>query len=195
MSGRTEIILGCMFSGKSSELIRRVGRYTAVNIPSIVINSILDSRCGDDMIQTHSNHTHKAVKVDNLMSITEDRLFVNSKVIGIDEAQFFPDLVEFVEYAEKYNKIVIIAGLDGDFNRKPFGQILNCIPLCDEVVKLTAMDMISNDGTPAIFSKRIVDDNSQIKIGAKGEYIAVSRKNYLQHVSSVVEMRMASKYV
>jgi thymidine kinase len=179
MSGRIEIILGCMFSGKSSELLRRISRYNAVKIPTLIINSMLDSRCNDNMIKTHSNQTHNAIKVDKLMSITEDPEFFKIRVIGIDEAQFFPDLVEFVKFAEKYDKIVIIAGLDGDSNREPFGQILNCIPLCDEVIKLTAMDMISNDASPAIFSKRIIDDTDQIHIGAAGEYVAVSRKNYL----------------
>jgi len=185
MSGRIEIILGCMFSGKSSELMRRISRYNAVKIPTLIINSMLDSRCNDNMIKTHSNQTHNAIKVDKLMSITDDPNFFKIKVIGIDEAQFFPDLVEFVKFAEKYDKIVIIAGLDGDSNREPFGQILNCIPLCDEVVKLTAMDMISNDASPAIFSKRIIDYNDQIHIGAAGEYVAVSRKNYLSKNTSI----------
>ena len=59
------------------------------------------------------------------------------------------------------------------------GQILQCIPLCDEVVKLTAMDMVDKDGTPAIFTKRIVKKEGQVLVGAFAEsYIAVSRKNY-----------------
>ena len=74
--------------------------------------------------------------------------------------------------------IVIISGLDGDFRRKPFGQILECIPLCDEVVKLSAMDMVDKDGTPGIFTKRIVEGDEQTLVGAKESYIAVSRKNY-----------------
>lgn len=180
MSGRIEIILGCMFSGKSTELMRRISSYNAVDIPTLIMNSMLDTRCEDNMMKTHSDQTHNAVKVDRLMTITEDPNFFKLQVIGIDEAQFFPDLVEFVLFAEKYNKTVIIAGLDGDSNRKPFGQILECIPLCDSVVKLTAMDMVSKDATPAIFSKRIVDESDQIHIGSKGEYVAVSRKNYLE---------------
>jgi len=181
MSGRIEIILGCMFSGKSTELMRRISSYTAVDIPTLVLNSMLDTRCEDNMIKTHSQQTHSAIKVDRLMNIIDDPIFYKLEVIGIDEAQFFPDLVEFVLFAEKYNKTIIIAGLDGDSNRKPFGQILECIPLCDSVVKLTAMDMVSKDATPAIFSKRIVAENDQIHIGSKGEYVAVSRKNYLEH--------------
>ena len=178
MSGRIEIILGCMFSGKSTELIRRLSRYDAVNIKTLIVNSELDIRTGNS-VKTHSNIEKKAMKSSKLMDIIESNEFKTSKVIGIDEAQFFPDLYEFILASEKENKIVIIAGLDGDSDRKPFGQILNCIPLCDEVTKLNAMDMISNDGTPAIFSKRIIQNEEQICIGAKGDYVAVSRQNYL----------------
>ena len=117
------------------------------------------------------------------MQILTDKKYFStystSDVIGIDEAQFFPDLLEFIKQTERDNKIIIIAGLDGDSNRKPFGQILDCIPLCDEVTKLTAMDMILKDGTPAIFTKRLVDNSDQICVGAKNEYAAVSRMNYL----------------
>ena len=71
----------------------------------------------------------------------------NYKVIGIDEAQFFPDLKEFLLKIE-HNKIkIVIAGLDGDFNRNPFGQILECIPLSNSVTKLNALDMSSKDGS------------------------------------------------
>jgi thymidine kinase len=180
MSGRVEIILGCMFSGKSTELMRRISSYNAVGIPTLIMNSMLDTRSNDNMMKTHSEQTHNAMKVERLMDITDDPNFFKLQVIGIDEAQFFPDLIEFVLFAEKYNKTVIIAGLDGDSNRKPFGQILECIPLCDSVVKLTAMDMVSKDATPAIFSRRIVDEVDQIHIGSKGEYVAVSRTNYLK---------------
>jgi thymidine kinase len=103
------------------------------------------------------------------------------KVIIIEEAQFFDDLLVFARtMVESFGKIVVVVGLDGDSNRKPFGQILECIPLCDNIIKLTAMDMIDKDGTEAIFSKRIIIDDQQISVGATDKYIAVSRKNYLR---------------
>jgi len=149
MIKRIEIILGCMFSGKSTELLRRLSRYQAINIDTLLINHLFDTRTGNS-IKTHDNLEKKALKVKTLMEIVNTDEYLNSNVIGIDEAQFFTDLKEFVLYSEK-NKTIIIAGLDGDSNREPFGEILNCIPLCDEVVKLTAMDMMKNDGTKAIF--------------------------------------------
>ena len=180
MTGYLKIILGCMFSGKSTELIRRLSRYEAVGIPTLLINSSLDTRT-DNNVKTHNNLTKSARKTKNLMSLVNSIEYLTNNVSGIDEAQFFTDLKEFVLYSEN-NKIIIIVGLDGDSDRQPFGQILECIPLCDEVVKLTAMDMLSKDGTKAIFSKRISNNNdSKILIGADEKYLAVSRNNFLKH--------------
>jgi thymidine kinase len=175
---KIEIIIGPMFSGKSTELLRRTSRLEAIGKNVLYINHIYDTRT-DDYIQTHSNTKKFAKKLNNLFDINEIELD-SADVIAIDEAQFFNDLYSFILYSEKKNKHIIIAGLDGDYNRKPFGDILQCIPLCDNIVKLTAMDMIDKDGTEAIFSKRIVADDEQISVGAIDKYIAVSRKNYLR---------------
>jgi thymidine kinase len=175
---KIEIIIGPMFSGKSTELLRRTSRLEAIGKNVLYINHIYDTRT-DDYIQTHSNTKKFAKKLHNLYDINDNELN-SADVLAIDEAQFFPDLYSYVLYAEQKNKHIIIAGLDGDYNRKPFGDILQCIPLCDSVIKLNAMDMIDKDGTEAIFSKRIVADEQQISVGATDKYIAVSRKNYLR---------------
>lgn len=175
---RIEIILGPMFSGKSTEILRRTTRYSAIGKNVIHINHIFDTRT-DDYIQTHNGKKEKAIKLEKLCDLLSLEEYQLADVIGVDEAQFFGDLIEFIQRMEKDNKILIIGGLDGDFQRKPFGQILYAIPYADEVIKLTAMDMISKDGTPAIFSKRIIMDNSQVSVGASDKYVAVSRKNYL----------------
>ena len=179
-SSRIEIIIGCMFSGKSTELLRRLNRYNAINFNTLLINNANDTRT-ENSIKTHDNVVKTAIKVNNLIDLftTYKKEYQQADVIGIDEAQFFPDLLDFVLKSERDNKIIIIAGLDGDSNRKPFGQILDCIPLCDHVIKLSAMDMVSKDGTFGIFTKRIVDDDNLICIGSNKEYMAVSRKNYL----------------
>ena len=182
MNTRVEIILGCMFSGKSTELLRRCNRYKAIGISIVLINHSLDIRT-DNSIRTHDGTKGVAIKLTSLMSLVHDKQYRNilysSSVIGIDEGQFFDDLVEFVLAFERLNKIVIIAGLDGDSERKPFGQLLQCIPLCDSVVKLTALDMVIKDGTAAIFSKRVENMKSTIVIGAEEVYQAVSRATYL----------------
>ena len=182
MNTRVEIILGCMFSGKSTELLRRCNRYKAIGKSIVLINHSLDIRT-DNSIRTHDGTKCVAIKLTSLMSLVHDKqyrdILYSSSVIGIDEGQFFDDLVEFVLAVETLNKIVIIAGLDGDSERKPFGQLLQCIPLCDSVVKLTALDMVKKDGTAAIFSKRVENMKSTIVIGAEEVYQAVSRATYL----------------
>lgn len=184
MNTRVEIILGCMFSGKSTELLRRCNRYRAIGKSIILINHAIDTRT-DSSIKTHDGTKNVAVKLTKLMSLLEDKqyrdMLYSSSVIGIDEAQFFDDLVDFVLAIERLNKIVIIAGLDGDSNRQPFGQILQCIPLCDTVVKLTAMDMVKKDGSAAIFTKRVNEDNETVLVGAEESYQAVSRESFLSN--------------
>jgi len=116
------------------------------------------------------------------MDVVHRVSFVEARVIAIDEAQFFMDLLDFVMVCERRHKHVIIAGLDGDYRRKPFGQVLLCVPLCDTVDKLTALELLA-DGTirPAIFTYRRDDSNeSVIDVGGENKYIAVSRESYLK---------------
>jgi thymidine kinase len=177
-STRIEIILGCMYSGKSTELLRRCARYKAIGKKILLINHALDVRTGNS-VMTHRKETVDAIKTDKLLDILNKDDFIKSDVVGIDEGQFFEDLLEFIKLAESSNKIIIISGLDGDSERKPFGQILECIPYCDEVVKLNAMDMVDKDGTPGIFTKRVSKKKDRILVGTTDCFIAVSRKNYL----------------
>lgn len=183
-SSRIEVILGCMFSGKSTELLRRSCRYEAIGKKILFINHLNDIRT-DDSIKTHSNFKKTAKKMDKLIPIIDSTEFFESSVIAIDEAQFFDDLLEFVKRAEKYNKIIIVAGLDGDYKREPIGQILSIIPLCDTVTKLTAMDMVDKDGSIAIYTKRIVPNKEQLLVGSDEMYLAVSRKNYHSNSSLI----------
>jgi thymidine kinase len=175
---RIELIIGCMFSGKTLELMRRVSRYEAIGKQCLIINHNNDTRTGDS-IKTHSDLKRKSIKTDSLFKLNEDFTLEDIDVIAIDEAQFFPDLRRWVEEMEKTGKILIISGLDGDYLRKPIGQILDCIPLCDTVDKLTAMDMVDRDGTKGLFTKRIVDNDDPVLIGDTDFYMAVSRGNYL----------------
>ena len=97
--------------------------------------------------------------MDNLNCSTKDsESYKNSSIIGIDEAQFFTDLKDFIIKSEKMNKIIILAGLDGDYLRKPFGQILECIPLCDDLLLLKAMCR-SKDPVPTIICLDLIVQN------------------------------------
>ena len=113
---------------------------------------------------------------------TKESFLSRYDVIFINEGQFFDDLYEFVDYAvNEKKKRVYVCGLDGDSDRRPFGQMLDIIPLSDTVVKLHSFCKICNNGTPGIFSKRI-DKRSkdQILVGATQEYIPVCRKHFNQ---------------
>ena len=101
----------------------------------------------------------------------------NSQVILINEGQFFPDLYEVVVDMLKHKKHVYICGLDGDFERKKFGSILDLIPLCDNVKKLKSICSICRNGTPGIFSMRLTQEKEQTVVGSDN-YIPVCRNCY-----------------
>jgi thymidine kinase len=148
------IYLGPMFSGKSSELIRQFTMYSAIGKHVLMVNHIIDTRT-EDFIETHDQNRERAVKTSRLCKLIEDETVNKYDVICVDEGQFFDDLRDFILKLENTDKIMYIAGLDGDSERNPFGQMLDCIPLCDTVVKLRALDMIDCDGnTKAPFTKR-----------------------------------------
>ena len=181
MSGRIDIIMGCMFSGKSTEIIRLINRYKALEKKILIINHSNDTRYNSNSISTHSNININCTSIDNLNTIKVDSKFNYKEcdVIVIEEAQFFNNLYDFtLESCEKDNKIIILAGLDGDSNREEFGDIIKLIPKCDSVIKLHALCSVCKDGTLAPFTKRLVENKEQVLIGVN-EFIPVCRKHYL----------------
>jgi thymidine kinase len=154
MTAKLEIIMGNMFSGKTSELIRRLKRHKVIGHEVLVINSEKDSRNKGSVLQTHDRETFECLKICNLLDVVESEEYKSARVVAIDEAQFFKNLHEFVKVALKDKKHVILAGLDGDYKQETFGELLTLIPLADEVTKLTAMCMDCMDGTAGPFTKR-----------------------------------------
>ena len=144
------VYLGCMFSGKTSELIKLYRKCAVINKKVLSINFAQDNRYSSD---------------DYIM---------------IDEGQFFSDLKMYVvKWCEEYKKNIIVIGLDGDYKRNPFGQILDLIPIADNVMKLKAMCKLCNDGTEALFTHRLTTEDEQIVIG-NSNYIPVCRQHYLE---------------
>jgi len=105
---------------------------------------------------------------------------LNSDVILINEGQFFDDIVEFTKKMLLLNKKIYIAGLDGDFKRNKFGYILDLIPLCDEVVKLSAICNKCKKMNGGIFSMRLTNEQQQLLIGSDN-YVSVCRRCYDLH--------------
>ena len=179
------IIIGCMFSGKTTEIIKICKKWESINKKVMCINYKEDIRYGND--QHLYAHNGMKIKTINVLEFNEINMndIKDVDVILINEAQFFKGLKEFcIKLVEEYKKHVIVSGLDGDFKREPFGEICQLIPICDEVIKLTALCKICNNGTKAIFSKRIIEDKEYkvIDIGGIEKYIPVCRKCYLSSI-------------
>ena len=177
MCGKLEIIIGGMFSGKSSELIRRLKRHRVIGDKVLVINSSKDTRNEESVLETHDKETFECLKTCNLLEVPICKQYQNAKVIAVDETQFFDNLRFFIEQAMKDNKHVILAGLDGDFRQHVFGELLSVIPLADDVTKLKALCMECMDGTLGPFTKRTVGNTLQELVGAGDIYRAVCRKH------------------
>jgi len=178
-----DLVLGCMFSGKSSYLLSSIRKYKEIHWPVFVITSIFDKRyTNQTKIVNHNKDSCVAnIAVEDLFHAMIDTTFLNAKVIIIEEAQFYKNLVEFVRLAvDVHQKHVIVAGLDGDVNRDPFGEVLNLIPLADSIVKLKALCKKCNDGTHAIFSSKISENKSLVDVGGSDKYEALCRKHYLE---------------
>jgi thymidine kinase len=174
-----DIIIGPMMCGKTSEVIRKLIIYHEMDMKVLYINHVVDTR-SKQAVSTHNvtigNIPFDSIKVEMLGLCDVGKY----NVIAIDEAQFFEDLKEVViNWVEKQKKIVIVAGLNGDFRRQPFGQINDLITYCDTITKLTPFcvscrkkGVIRN----ALFSKRIISDNSEILIGGKDIYLPTCRE-------------------
>lgn len=177
MCGRLEIIMGNMFSGKTSELIRRIKKHNFIGDSVLVINSGTDTRNEASVLQTHDKATFECIKTNNLFEVSTSQLYKTAKVIAVDEAQFFSNLRFFVDRAMEDKKHVILAGLDGDYQQQVFGELLFMIPLADTVTKLSAMCMECLDGTQGPFTKRTVENSKQELVGDVDSYRAVCRKH------------------
>jgi len=178
--GSIKLIIGCMFSGKTTELQREFREWASIGKKTICINHQDDNRYGDiyTNMYSHSMSFIECVKTKNLFDISREKLS-SCNVILVNEGQFFPDVVDFCKYwAERESKNVIVCGLDGDFKREPFGNFLNLVPLADEIVKLNAYCKNCSDGTKALFTHRKTSEKEQIVIGSDN-YEALCRNCYL----------------
>merc|ERR1719312_2330252 len=111
--GQIQVIFGPMFSGKTTELLRRIKRYQIAKYKCAVIKYENDKRYDKDDVSTHDRQTYKAISAMNLNQVKNKLL--DYEVIGVDEGQFFPDVVQFCEDMAKLKKTVIVAALDGDY--------------------------------------------------------------------------------
>jgi len=176
-AGYLELILGPMFSGKTSKLLEIYKQYSFCNITVAVINHSFDTRYHDSLLSTHDKIMIPCTQATNLMEDYCQDAINKSSVILINEGQFFNDLYDSVLQMLKQGKRIYIAGLDGDFERKPFGDILRLVPLCDDIIKLKSLCSLCKDGTLGVFTHRLTLEKEQTLIGSDN-YIPVCRKCY-----------------
>lgn len=180
-----QILVGPMFAGKSSAILRIVNRYQAIHWPICCITYVGDTRySAEDVLVNHDEMSVPCIKVKTLSETINTDEFQKAKLVIVDEAQFFGDLREFVLYTvDKLGKDLVIVGLDGDADRRPFGQILECMPLADEITKLKAFCQICLDGTEALFTYCKQQKAEQVCVGGAEMYMPLCRKCYNKHSS------------
>ena len=177
--GWVEVICGCMFAGKTEELIRRIKVLEFAKQKIVAFKPKIDNRYSDTKIASHAGSMVESVIIESCKEIL-DYIDDTVQVVAIDEAQFFEeDLCEVCNYLADRGIRVMCAGLDMDFRGEPFGVMAKLITQAEFVTKLTAVCM--KCGSPATRTQRLVNgspahyDDPLIQVGAAEAYEARCR--------------------
>ncbi|AIE86176.1 thymidine kinase [Fimbriimonas ginsengisoli] len=180
--GKITVVCGSMFAGKSEELIRLARRALYARKVVQVFKPTIDIRYDEAMVVTHMGVSHEAAPVKSVREIRE-QVEKETQVVLVEEAQFFDDsIVDFAVEMADAGREVILAGLDQDFRRQPFGPMPKLMAVADEVIKLRAICM--KCGAPASHTYRVINgkpahwDDPIILIGATESYEARCRRCY-----------------
>jgi thymidine kinase len=179
-----------MFAGKSSAVLQRIRRAKVIGKKVFIVTSILDTRydLSGASVKTHDEEGVSAsgLGINDLPQILKLGQFHQADVLVIEEAQFFNGLYDIIKIiVETYKKNVIIVGLDGDSDRRPFGDILSLIPLADKVTKLSALCKRCDDGTEGHFTALVSQregKKEQIYVGGADKYLPMCRRHYLENI-------------
>ncbi len=174
-TGWIEVISGCMFSGKTEELIRRLRRAKFAKLNIIVFKPKIDDRYSKDEIVSHSEQALPSIMIEKSDEILE--LVKDADIVGIDEAQFFDENISAIAIKlAELGKRVIITGLDMDFRGKPFGPMPTLLSIAEYVTKPKAICVVC--GSPATMTQRITDSKETVDVGATDKYEARCRKHH-----------------
>ncbi len=175
-NGWIEVICGCMFSGKTEELIRRLNRALIAKQKVEIFKPAIDKRYDEQKIVSHSEREIRSTPVNFAGDIL--LLAGDCDVVGIDEAQFFDEaIVEVCNKLANSGKRVIVAGLDMDYEGKPFGPMPDLLAVAEFVTKVHAI--CAQTGELASFSFRLNENKSQVMLGEKDKYEARSRRAFV----------------
>jgi thymidine kinase len=174
-TGWVEVVTGCMFSGKTEELIRRLNRARYATQRVLMVKPAIDTRYAVADVVSHSDARYPCQPVHHAADIL--RIAGDAEVVGVDEAQFFDqDLVAVVERLANEGRRVVVAGLDQDFRGQPFGPIPHLMAIAEYVTKTLAVCMVC--GAPANRSQRLVGRDDQVVLGAAETYEARCRLHW-----------------
>ena len=176
-TGWIEVVCGCMFSGKTEELIRRLNRALIAKQKVEIFKPKTDTRYHEQDIVSHNERAIRSTPVNFASDIL--LLAGDCDVVGIDEAQFFDEaIVDVCNTLANSGKRVVVAGLDMDFEGKPFGPMPNLLAVAEFVTKVHAI--CTDTGEMASFSFRLSDSNEQVMLGERNQYEARSRKSFVE---------------
>lgn len=178
-SGWIEVITGCMFSGKTEELIRRINRALIARQKIKILKPHTDQRYHPTLVVSHNERVIDSIVVTSSSDMID--LAKEYEVIGIDEAQFFDEgIVAVCNQLANEGKRVIVAGLDMDYEGKPFGPMPNLLAVAEYVTKLHAI--CTKTGDLASFSFRLTHEAEQVKLGDANAYEARSRSSFVEAI-------------
>ena len=177
-SGHIHLIMGPMFSGKTTELLRIYNRFIIANKKCVLIKFKNDTRYDNkEKVVTHNkNQADADFTCTHLGDIFKENELISADVICIDEIQFFTDADIICDIWANNGKIVIVSGLNGDYKREPFPVVSKLVSKSEKITFLTAVR--KDTGNEGQFTKRKINNNDKMLIGGEETYEAVCRNTY-----------------
>jgi thymidine kinase len=172
-TGWIEVITGCMFSGKTEELIRRLRRAQIAKQRVKIFKPRIDARYSQESIVSHNDQSLPSILIDDIIEVLKHS--DDAQVIGIDEAQFFSeDIVSLCNKLASEGKRIIVAGLDQDYTGKPFEPMPQLLAIAEYITKQHAICVVC--GNPADKTQRKTTESERVIVGAADIYEARCRK-------------------
>ena len=172
-TGWIEVITGCMFSGKTEELIRRLRRAQIAKQKVKIFKPRIDARYSDNSIVSHNEQSLPSILIEDINEVL--KYSDDAQVIGIDEAQFFnEEIVSICNSLASQGKRVIVSGLDQDYTGKPFEPVPQLLAIAEYITKQHAICVVC--GNPADKTQRKTSESERVIVGAADIYEARCRK-------------------
>jgi thymidine kinase len=184
-----EIVVGPMFSGKSTYALSYIRRQRVIGKKVLVIKPNIDNRYSrEEVLVTHNQEQTHCVLWDIEVDLYPTEQMTCSDCIVFEEAQFFRGLSSFIEwFIQAHSKDILIVGLDGDAHQRKFGNILDCVPWATTITKLNALCCHCRDGTLAPYTKKkkYLGTDGQVDVGGPEKYESVCLRHLIGDIINV----------